>query len=184
MKKIDPRTDAGIAKAAYIAAIVALESYALEAAEAVHGLEHGFGNDDLDILAAYTIPELAFLQKRLQDLHESMEASKNRVGVMFDHIRTNVLPTKMDSEDISKIGIDGLGTVVLTDDLRVKVLDTAKEFDWLEEIGAGDLIASTVNSSSLKALLRRRMNKGETVPSDIFDVKPFVRASITKERKK
>lgn len=126
------------------------------------------------------LQEIARVMKKLQDLHEAFDESKKRIGVLFDDVRVKYLPAKMDEEDITSFKVDGLGTVSLTDDLRVKVLDHSKEFEWLEEIGSGDLISSTVNAQSLKALIRRRLVAGIDVPQDIFEVSTFTRASVTK----
>jgi hypothetical protein len=135
---------------------------------------------DADDFRGAPLQEVARVMKKLQDLHEAFDTSKKRIGVLFDDVRVKYLPAKMDEEDISSFKVDGLGTVSLTDDLRVKVLDHSREFEWLEEIGSGDLISSTVNAQSLKALIRRRLVAGNDVPQDIFDVSTFTRASVTK----
>jgi hypothetical protein len=153
-----------------------LEALAVSGADAI---TRWFVLEDEDFKSV-KIQDLARMMKRLQLLHESLDNTKKRVGVIFDEVRVRHLPTMMDSEDMPKFTVDDLGTVSLTDDLRVKVLDPQKEFEWLEEIGCGDLISNTVNGSSLKALLRRKLVAGEEIPSDIFEVAPFTRATITK----
>lgn len=126
------------------------------------------------------LQDIARMMKTIQNLHESLDASKGRIGVLFDNIRTVHLPERMDEDDITNFRVEGLGTVSLTSDLRVKVLDKDREFEWLEEIGSGDLITNTVNASSLKALLRRKIAAGEEIPADVFEVSAFTRASVTK----
>ena len=129
---------------------------------------------------AQTVQELAFLLNDFRILYEEADNFKKLLGRLYDDIRVKHLPEKMDDDGISSIKIDELGTVILTDDLRVKVMDKQEQFDWLESTQNGDMIQSTVNASSLKALLRRLMKAGEEVPGDIFEISPFTRASIRK----
>jgi hypothetical protein len=42
------------------------------------------------------------------------------------------------------------------------------------------MITETYNASSLKALFRRMISEGVDIPDDIFNVQPFIRASIVK----
>jgi len=51
---------------------------------------------------------------------------------------------------------------------------------WLRDCGYEGMITETYNASSLKALLRRMLVEGVDIPDDIFNVAPFVRASIIK----
>lgn len=152
-----------------------LESLAKETADSMdmHSYEQ---------LMEMDIRDLAILQQRYKELHELMDKNKSNVGVVFDMIRTNVMPLKMDEAGVATITLSGIGRVQLTDDLRVKVLDKDKQFEWLEQNGNQDLISETVNASSLKALLRRLMREGEAIPGDTFEISPFTRASIVKEK--
>jgi len=126
--------------------------------------------------------DLARLQQRLKDLHELMDKNKSEVGKCFDMLRVAVIPKMMEDQGVATITLSGIGRLQLTDDIRVKVLDKSKEFEWLEETKNGDLIAQTVNASSLKALLRRYLREGKAIPEDAFEVSPFTRASIVKEK--
>lgn len=42
------------------------------------------------------------------------------------------------------------------------------------------MIKETYNSSSIKALFRRMIKEGTMPPEEIFNISPFVRASIVK----
>jgi hypothetical protein len=42
------------------------------------------------------------------------------------------------------------------------------------------MIVETYNASSLKALFRRMIADGAEIPDEVFNVTPFIRASIVK----
>jgi hypothetical protein len=123
--------------------------------------------------------EAAQLQGMFAEMHEHADRIKAAIGKMYDWVRMGIVPEAMDAEGLELMKIEGLGRVSLTSDINLKVLDKDKSFEWLEEIGSGDLIAPTVNASSLKALIRRRMRDNEEIPEDVYTVTPFTRASIT-----
>lgn len=52
--------------------------------------------------------------------------------------------------------------------------------DWLARQGAADLITETVNASSLKALLRRKIKDGVEVPHELVKISPYTYAAIVK----
>ncbi len=122
--------------------------------------------------------ELAMYMDAIGKLHSDLDDVKKEVGKLFDYIRTKLLPDKMESEGLDSMKVAGLGTVVLTSDMYMSVADKDAAYRWLIEIGSGDLIVDTVNSSSLKALLRRRLQDGEEIPEGLFRINPFTRASI------
>jgi hypothetical protein len=79
--------------------------------------------------------------------------------------------------------IDGLGRLGLTSDVFARIVTErrADAYQWLSDHGFGDLIQPTVNSSSLKATMRKLIKDGkESIPDDLFIVTPYQRASITK----
>ena len=86
----------------------------------------------------------------------------------------------METLGTSSMKVDGYGRLGLTDDLRVKMLDKEQVYEWLEENDMGDMITETVNASTLKASLRKRLQKGEEVPDNLFELTPFTRANLTK----
>tara|TARA_R110000772_G_scaffold268452_1_gene395568 strand:+ start:13297 stop:13800 length:504 start_codon:yes stop_codon:yes gene_type:complete len=152
-----------------------------ETIDIAHATVHGeLCGQDTETYQEMTVNELAFLMNMTQSIYEEADSVKKQLGKMYDDLRVIQIPTKMDDEGIESQKITDLGLLMLTDDLRVKVEDKEAEFEWLETTLNGDLIQDTVNAGSLKALLRRRLKAGEEVPSDIFTVTPFTRASIKK----
>lgn len=124
--------------------------------------------------------EVAKIMAALKDLNECAEAVKKESGKVYDHVRTLVLPDKMDDEGLDNMRVAGLGRVSVTADVRATIADKQAGYKWLEEHGYGDMITETVNASALKALMRRMIKEGREIPDEIFKVTPFNRASITK----
>lgn len=124
--------------------------------------------------------ELVELQLRLRELHEEIDAAKSDVGKTFDWMRVNVVPEACERDGVSTSNFPGIGRLSLQSDVNVKVLDKSAEYLWLETIGEADAITETVNASTLKAIIRRRLKAGEEIPDNVFQVQPFTRAAITK----
>lgn len=127
-----------------------------------------------------TAEEVAEMFTKLREAYETADFVKKRLGEAFDWYRVTYVPDYMDDQGVSSVKIEDVGRLGLTDDLRVKILDKESVYDWLEENDLGDLITSTINSSTLKATLRRRLIKGQEVPGDLFELSPFTRANLTK----
>lgn len=123
--------------------------------------------------------EMARMFKDLRELYETADRIKKQFGKTFDWLRVSYIPARMDDMESSSIKIPDYGRLGLTDDLRVKVIDQTALFAWLEENDLGDMISETVNASTLKASLRKRLKKGEEVP-DMVELTPFTRANLTK----
>lgn len=121
----------------------------------------------------------ARLLRTYRDANDLADSIKKHIGSIYDYIRVVKMPGKMDDEGIdSPFNVSGVGRIVLTDDIRVNVLDKSAEYEWLEANGHGNLVTETVNAASLAALLRRYLRDGKTVPESVFKITPFIRASI------
>lgn len=105
------------------------------------------------------------------------------VNACHDVLRIEIIPEAMEREHIHNINIEGLGRLSLTPDLFVslkKDMDRDGFFKWLRARKLGDLIQDTINSSTLKAFVARRIKEGKDYPTDYLNVTPYTRASITK----
>lgn len=133
-----------------------------------------------DYAYASNLSEIGTVLRDLKEAHEALDRIKSAVGKVYDFYRTAVVPSRMEDEGVDSLKITGVGRLGLTSDLNVSWPNKEAGMRWLEQIGSGDLITETVNAASLKAMLKRRLQSGEDIDSDIFDVKPFTRAAITK----
>jgi len=120
--------------------------------------------------------------KELQATKERLEAELVDLNKELDVIRTKKIPELMESMELRNVTIEGLGRVQLAADIYASTREGQKEaaMTWLRDCGYDGMITETYNASSLKALLRRMMAEGGEIPEDIFNVTPFVRASIVK----
>lgn len=120
--------------------------------------------------------------KALQGRKDELEAQLSDVNKSLDELRLRKIPTLMESLDVKNATFEGLGRVQLASDLYASTREGKKEdaMQWLRDCGYEGMITETYNASSLKALLRRMLVEGVDIPDDIFNVAPFVRASIIK----
>lgn len=113
---------------------------------------------------------------------EEAKRYKSELEAKHDFLRINVIPEKMDEQDVSNMTVDNVGRVSLTGDVRASILaaDREKAYEWFEENGFGDLVKQSVASSTLKAFVKEQLKKGGDIPEELIKVTPFTRASITK----
>lgn len=131
---------------------------------------------NLDTLSV--IREMKAVQARKDELDEAL----TEVNKRYDYIRLQVIPTRFDNEGITNMKVEGIGRVQLTGDLYTSIQKGKKEeaHQWLSDTGHGDAIQPTINPSTLKAMIKSMIAKGEEIPDDLFSITPFTRASITK----
>jgi hypothetical protein len=122
------------------------------------------------------------MMKTLQNRKEELEAQLTGVNKELDLIRTKKIPELMESMELRNVTIEGLGRVQLAADIHASTREGQKEtaMMWLRDCGYDNMITETYNASSLKALFRRMISEGIDIPEDIFNIQPFVRASIVK----
>lgn len=120
--------------------------------------------------------------KELQGQKDKLETELSDINKELDVIRTKKIPELMESMELRNVTIEGLGRVQLAADIYASTREGQKEaaMTWLRDCGYDDMITETYNASSIKALFRRLMADGADIPDDIFNVQPFLRASIVK----
>lgn len=123
---------------------------------------------------------LATRMKLLQEDKERVEDELKNINKMLDEIRLKLIPDMMAENDIRTLTIEGLGRVQLANDAYVSITDKAGGYAWLKEHGFDGLVQPYVQPSTLKAAVKEAMKKGQEFPPELFNVTPFVRASIVK----
>ena len=120
--------------------------------------------------------------KELQGQKDKLETELSDINKELDVIRTKKIPELMESMGLRNVTIEGLGRVQLAADIYASTREGQKEaaMTWLRDCGYDNMITETYNASSIKALFRRLMADGADIPDDIFNVQPFLRASIVK----
>lgn len=126
------------------------------------------------------------LIRAMDMLERKRDAVKDELAEInkeYDVLRMSIIPKKMEDEGVHNTTLAGVGRVQLTDDLFASIKAGMKDeaYQWLSDNGHGDLISPTVNASSLKAMIKQAIVKGEDIPEDYFNISPVVRASITRK---
>lgn len=126
--------------------------------------------------------DLAREMKKVGAQLDAMADAKTELQERYDFLRLQALPTRMEDEGLEVLKIDGVGRVSLTSDMWVSIPASMKDdaYKWLRESGHEGLIVPQVNASSLKSMIRKCIMDGVPIPSGIFKVQPYTRASITK----
>jgi hypothetical protein len=129
-----------------------------------------------------TLRELCVQMKDLQNQALEIKAQSASVKGPLDELRLKKIPELMESLGVKTATFAGLGRVQTASDLYASTRKGEKPnaMQWLRDCGYEGMITETYNSSSLKALFRRLIVDGADIPEEIFNVQPFVRASIVK----
>lgn len=119
--------------------------------------------------------------KAKADKEAADEEAKARTAV-YDFLRLVKIPSVFEEQEIKILKVDGVGRCQLAGDMYTAVVSGKKDdaFTFLRDTGRGDLIKEEVNASTLKAMLKDMVLKGEDIPEDIFKITPFTRASLVK----
>lgn len=129
------------------------------------------------------LPELARLHVGYRSAIDTLGDSKTALQKAFDWLRISHMPVRMDDEDLDSFTVEGVGRVYLTASLNASIKAGAKEgaYEYLTDNGHGDLISTTVNASSLKALAKKKIQDNDPLPADLFNVSPMTTANIQKK---
>ena len=128
--------------------------------------------------------QLAMIQKAIKGLKESTDTLAKEVNKIHDYVRKEALPDKMAEvhEGTESVRLEGVGLISLRTDIYASICAGMQEpvKDWLFETGNEGLLKETVNSSSLKAFLKKCISEGMEVPEDLFNVTPYTYAVVLK----
>lgn len=134
--------------------------------------------------------DLLWLSKeflRLKAEKEGLEERLTEINKAFDFVRISVIPSKMDDAGVGNITFPGLGRLQTAGDAHVRILPGMKEqaYQWLSDVGLGDLIQPYVQPSTLKSAIIKIYTSGEIDEQfeTMFEVAPFKRASVVKVTK-
>ena len=134
----------------------------------------------------FSVPELAAHLKSLKERLDDAAADKTLLQKQFDYLSIQVLPDRMDEENISSVVVPDVGRLQMKSDIRCNVLAANREAvqKWLIDNGHGSMVNPTINSGTFKAFVKERMKEGKEYPVDLVNVEPYSRASVVKVVKK
>jgi len=131
---------------------------------------------------AMTLTELAAEMKSVKTQLDFSKAETESLQKDWDSLRKSIIPNKMEELGIESVRVAGVGTLSRRFDAYCNVVPGAQEelYEWLESEGKGDVIKPTVNSSTLKALMKEMFNEGEEIPEAFVKFNPYTYVVITK----
>lgn len=121
----------------------------------------------------------------IRELDEKIKLHSDMLSALKkerEHLTDSILPQKMQEEGLSTVNVRGLGRFSVRNEMRVSV-PANKKFElqeWLKENGYGELIAATVNSSTLKSFVKESIMEGRDYPDQLLNIHSFERATLTK----
>lgn len=134
---------------------------------------------NLDATANYSV-----LATRMAELKAYIESKSNELKPFQDELnqlRQVTIPKKMEEEGITTVNVAGVGRLTCTTQMSVTTIDPVGLQKWLEDNEYEALIKPTVNSSSLKSLIKECLEEGRDYPADFVNISSFTQASITKK---
>lgn len=125
--------------------------------------------------------------KQLQDQKAVAEDGLSEINKQIEALAKGKIPELMAAMELRNATFDNVGDlprarVQLAEDIYASTRSgqKASAMEWLRDLGYEDMIDETYNASSLKALFRRMIKDGQPIDDAIFNVTPFVRASVVK----
>lgn len=144
----------------------------IEAIHQVLAIVGGMIDDLKDVGPREVLAPAATHYKGLVDLEDAIE----QLRIMAYHIKNgyqfHVLPPLFHDASVDTVKTLNGYTVNISDDVSVSIPADRKAdaYDWLDKNGYGDIIQSTINSSTLKATVKGMYKDGVVVPEDVFKV--------------
>ncbi len=120
----------------------------------------------------------------LKDLHADQKRSAANTWAEHEYLTKHWFPELMESMGLTTVNIKGVGRLELRHDASVSVPKENKHlvYEWLEDNGYGDLIVGTVNSSTMKAQVKKWIKDGEDFPIDLINFNPYDNAVLIKAK--
>lgn len=127
------------------------------------------------------LQDLAETLKDLADKHLDLKKQAAEVWEEVEYLRKILGPELMGDETLVKWK-DFPWKMLQQEDIYASATHgiTEELKDWLFENGGEALVKDTVNSSALKAFLRKRLAEGKPIPKRLFKVEPYSFVKVVK----
>ena len=126
----------------------------------------------IEIIKHYN--HLRIMVARIKEAREALNELEERLS-------REQIPEVMKEHGIKTTTIEGVGRVTVSYRFSCSMLDKEAGLEWLRQSGNGGIIIETVNSSTLGAFAKSKLeDDGEELPADIFKVGTSPYTSITK----
>ena len=128
----------------------------------------------------------ATMYKMLADLEDLIEESRVKAYHLKNFYQFHVLPDLFHDASVDTVRTLNGYNVAITEDISVSIPADSKPdaYTWLQDNGYGDIITTTVNSSTLKATMKEILKDGVIVPEEVFKVTTLNKYRVTQSAKK
>lgn len=135
-----------------------------------------------ELYSGHSAVDLIKAMARLRAEKDAAEDEAKGISREYKYITEVAIPEKFAEDGVSIMKVDGIGRCNLAADIYASVKAGQKEaaYQWLSDIGSGDLIQPAVPPSTLKAFLKGRIKSAEDIPEEFFNCTPYQVARITK----
>lgn len=120
--------------------------------------------------------EMQALQRNKDALEEDLKAVNKRL----DELRLRLIPDYMAENNLRTTTIDGIGRIQLASDCYATIKDKEAGYEWLRDNGYDGLVTEYIQPSTFKAAVKDALKNGQEFPEELFNITPFIRASIVK----
>lgn len=124
--------------------------------------------------------------KDLSDLEDLIEQARIKAYHLKNFYQFHVLPPLFHDASVDTVKTLNGYNVAIAEDISVSIPADQKPeaYTWLQENGYGDIITTTVNSSTLKATMKEILKDGVIVPEETFKVTTLNKYRVTQSAKK
>jgi hypothetical protein len=138
-------------------------------------------NEWREIYGAMSLKQQAIEFKLLQQQYADAKETAANIYHIFDFLRKQIIPATMDEQGFTTVKIEGVGRIQIGFQTSAKQLDKEALFQWLRDNGHPEIVAETVNSSTLASFLKAQLADGESIPDEnIVDFSTYEVASVVK----
>lgn len=114
--------------------------------------------------------------------YEALDEMRKGIGQIFETLSRGVIPEMMRAADTKTTTIDSIRRrFTISKRFSCSILDKEAGYKWLRDEGNGAIITETVNSSTLSAFAKKRIeDEGLEMPETIFKTSIVDITSATK----
>ena len=117
----------------------------------------------------------------LTEQYDKLDDARKKIGFQLEHISRDVIPDIMADEEVSTITLEDVQRrFTKSTRTTASMVDKEAAMAWLREIGKGDLIQATVNSSSLSSFVKQYVVESQMDVPDCIKMNNMTVTSVNK----
>ena len=128
------------------------------------------------------VVELARAFVALRQLKDKLEEVTKSFGNLFEKAKGETLPGAFERAGVPSVNLDEGFRITVRHDVRASIKAGMKldAMRWLKDHGLESIVSETVNSSTLAAVARTKMEEGQELEPELFSVHVLPTMSVTK----